>query len=312
MAIRRLATVLASLFLFSLSCAADIAVPDSYSFEVTAEGGRSWRIFVSIPPGETPEDGFAVIYAADGNRQFLTMTETVRNAIRRPDISSGAIVVGIGYPDGLAVGAERGLDLTPSPGPVDSRVRGGGANVMLEAIRQKIQPEIARRHDVDADREAWFGHSFGGLFGLYAYASRNDTFDEYFVASPSVWWDDRSVLDTVCRFSATRVDPVAPIHLTVGQYEQELPHWYTDGTEESTRITSLLASRGMVSNARELGTFLTGLPGFSGSFEVIPREDHGSVVPAAISRAVHSFLRNQSSPNLSGESTLPEWCPAAT
>ncbi|MCG8371460.1 MAG: alpha/beta hydrolase, partial [Proteobacteria bacterium] len=152
-----------------------VGLPGSYFFDVESETGRHWRIFVSVPPGEVPESGFPVVYAADGNTQFLTMAETVSNAVRRPDVASGAIVVGIGYPDGIDAVVERGFDLTPTTGPDDSPVRGGGADVLLEFVRSELQPEIARRHDVDASREAWFGHSFGGLFGLYVYATRNDT-----------------------------------------------------------------------------------------------------------------------------------------
>ncbi|MCG8369393.1 MAG: hypothetical protein MJA32_02635, partial [Proteobacteria bacterium] len=261
------------------------------------------------PPGEVPESGFPVVYAADGNTQFLTMAETVSNAARRPEVASGAIVVGIGYPDGIDAVEERGFDLTPTPGPDDSPVRGGGADVLLEFIRSELQPEIARRHDVDASRRAWFGHSFGGLFGLYVYTRRNDTFDEYFLASPSIWWDDRAILGDVCRFANAPEPGAANVHFTVGQYEQEAAHWIRD-KDEAARTQKMLNARGQISNAREVAAFLAGTPGLGVSFDLIPGEDHGSVVPASISRAAHVFLRDDPVNGAAAGVARPEWCPA--
>lgn len=308
---RRLASFSTTVFLLLAqgAPASGVEAPGSYFFDVASDTGRQWRIFVSVPPGEPPQNGFPVIYAADANTQFLTMAETVAAAARRPDVASGAIVVGIGYPDGLDVEKERGVDLSPSPGPEDSPVQGGGADILLDFIRNELQPEIARRHDVDSAREAWFGHSFGGLFGLHAYATRNDTFDAYLLASPSVWWDGRAILGAVCDFANSPAPDAAVVRFTVGQYEQEAAHWIRDEAE-AARMQKMLNARGQISNAREVAAFLAGTPGLSVSIDLIPGEDHGSVVPASISRAAHVFLRNDPVSSAAAGAARPEWCPA--
>ncbi len=37
------------------------------------------------------------------------------------------------------------------------------------------------------------GHSFGGLFGAYAFANHNEVFGNYILLSPSLWYADEIV-----------------------------------------------------------------------------------------------------------------------
>ena len=284
------ALALAALLLGANGSAGTVELANSYFFDVEIAGGRSWRVYVSVPPGDAPEAGFPVMYAADGNTQFLTLAETMRNTARRFDITRDAIVVAIGYPPGADVIHERGIDLTPPTDTAGLADNSGGADGLLDYIDARLQPEIARRHPVDESQEAWFGHSFGGLFGLYAFSTRNEVFDRYYLASPSIWWDNRAILDTVRRFVEDSAELDSELHVTVGEYEQSVAPW-SSGHPEADQLEKRLTERGQVSNAQEVVRLAASVSGIRTSITIIPGEDHSSVVPASISRAVHRFLR---------------------
>ena len=45
---------------------------------------------------------------------------------------------------------------------------------------------IERNFNVSEDR-AWYGHSFGGLFGLYALFHNDGPFKRFIIGNPSIW-----------------------------------------------------------------------------------------------------------------------------
>jgi uncharacterized protein len=255
-------------------------------FDFTARGsGRRYRVFVSTPAEPAPAAGYAVVYCLDANLMLGTMADSVRAMSRRRGVVP-AMVVGIGYPDDADVGVERGVDLTPARD--DAIAPGsGGAAAFLAFLRDDLQPEIARRGSVDRTREALFGHSFGGLFTLYALIEAPQTFDIYVAASPSIWFANRHLQRGADRERVTDRLASLPrpprVLLTVGQFEQAADPDFA-GLPGAPPLSALLG-RAQIDNAREFATFLqrSGIP--DAAIEVIANEDHASVIPAAIGRA---------------------------
>jgi predicted alpha/beta superfamily hydrolase len=126
--------------------------------------GRSYQISVALPDGYSKQHApYPVLYAADANPEFGTVVETARVFAEIP----GLVIVGIGYPNsgqGFAW-VPRALDLTTTPDPKAPGTNGGAAE-FLQFIRNDLVPYVERTYNVKQDR-AWFGHSFGGLFGIY-------------------------------------------------------------------------------------------------------------------------------------------------
>lgn len=278
----------------SVAPIASLVVKGAGQFDMRSQAGRDYRIFVAVPDKPAPAAGYGVLYVLDGNAMFLTALETVRATERRPDVPPGqaTIVVGIGYPDGTDIGKERTYDLTP-PGSGNERIKApsGGADAFLAFLQDQVKPEIARLHPVDPRRQGVFGHSFGGLFVLHALQRSPDAFTYWTAASPSIWFDREGITGRLGRWAAARPKDAPELHvlLTAGEYEQALsPFAYT--RPNVTKLAELQRERGQVDSGRALSKVLDAGNGLQVRFDEIVGEDHGTVIPAAISRAVSQML----------------------
>ncbi len=100
--------------------------------------------------------------------------------------TQNAIVVGINYGD------DRDIDYTPT----ETNYGKGGSEAFLNFIKKELIPRIQRDYRADTLRKnrTILGHSFGGLFGAYAFAKHNDVFGNYLLLSPSLFYDNSVVL----------------------------------------------------------------------------------------------------------------------
>lgn len=264
-----------------------VVIPNSDSWTMQSAEGRTYRIFVATPILPPPPEGYPVIYVLDAQHMFATATETVRALERRPDGGGPAIVVGIGYPDGVHPGQERKFDLTPRLGSPEPKQPGtGGAEAFMTFIETRLKPEIDRRYRINTKQEAVFGHSLAGLFTLYMLVNKPDLFDNWIAASPSIWFEEELIKRGNVRkrlapkLATTGATP--RVLITVGEFEQSIDPVFEPNKEK-------LNDRKQVDNAREFSEFLT-QPGVLVKFENIAGEDHGTVIPTAISRGVRWAL----------------------
>lgn len=273
---------------------APLVIKDAQQFDMQAANGRAYRIFVSVPHKPPPPSGYGVLYVLDGNAMFLTAMETVRAMERRPDVPRdlATVVVGIGYPDGVEIGPARTLDLTP-PGSGDPRVKApsGGADAFLDFIEGQLKPRIAGLAPVDASRQALFGHSFGGLFVLHSMARKPDAFAVRVAASPSIWFDRAGISAQLADTLAARPAQSPPLRLllTAGEYEQALSP-LANTQPDVAKVTRVQRERAQVDRSRALAAALEEHTAVDVRFDEIVGEDHGTVIPAAISRAVSFML----------------------
>ncbi|MFT3754401.1 MAG: alpha/beta hydrolase-fold protein [Pseudoxanthomonas sp.] len=277
--------------------AAPLQIAGASQWDMPASAsGRNYRIFVSAPGKSAPAQGYGVLYVLDANAMFLTAVEAVRAFERRPDVPKdiATVVVGIGYPDGSDIQAERTHDLTPvaAENPRTRQVAGGGADAFLAFIESDLKPQIGGMFPLDKRKQTIFGHSFGGLFVLHTLARQPEAFPIRIAASPSIWYGGGGFIkDELQKLAQSRTqdDPRLRVLLMAGEFEQApspamraQPH-----AEEAIRG---LAMRKQIDNAREATALLGAAPGIEARFDEIAGEDHGSVIPAAIGRAVAFML----------------------
>lgn len=279
------------------AAAAPLQVKGAQQFDLAAADGRSYRIFVSVPDKPAPRGGYGVFYVLDGNALFLTAMETVRAMERRPDVPRdlATVVVGIGYPDGVDIGSARTLDLTP-PGSGNPRISAasGGADAFLDFIEGRLKPRIATLAPVDPARQALFGHSFGGLFVLHSMLRKPEAFAVRAAASPSIWFDRADIARQLADTLATRAPRSPPLKLllTAGEYEQALSP-LAHSRPNVAKLALLQKERAQVDSSRALAAALVERTPVDARFDEIAGEDHGTVIPAAISRAVSFMLMPQ-------------------
>lgn len=189
--------------------AAEYVMPETEVWEFSSDAGEVYSIFVSVPEGSPPPEGFPVLYVLDGNAMFAGFAQARRiqkGAVTKID---KAIIVGVGYPTRNTYDNRRLYDFTattPHPPPPAQRafteLRSGGRDQFLSFLVDKLRPEIERRYRSNPERQALFGHSLGGLFALYALYTRPNAFHAIVAASPSVWWNDQAILEQERGFAA--------------------------------------------------------------------------------------------------------------
>jgi len=240
-----------------------------------------YRILIAAPKDKAPEEGYAVVYALDGDATFQTMAEAARLQTRKPKGYDPVLVVGIAYPSKEAFDLERRCrDFTMAvpkaalPPRPDGRAwpPNGEADLFLDFLEHELIPDIAREFPIDAGRRAIAGHSLGGLLALHALYARPGLFTHYAAGSPSVWWGENEVLKEQERFAA-QWSGERELHLllTIGANELED---MLEGANEIHRRMKSLSGRGV----------RTEYVRFDG-------EDHVSVLPASLGRIV-KFVRS--------------------
>lgn len=222
--------------------------------------GRDYRIMISLPEGDVPyTGGYPVIYLLDGNAYFPAF----HAAKRAQDRLRGSILVAIGYPSDTPLDfVRRAFDLSPPVPEARNKPPQGGQDLFLEFIEKRLMPKVAERFKVDQDQRSLVGHSFGGMFAIYAQFTRPTLFQHVVAVSPSLWWRDRYLLAPERAFT------------------QQAHAGQVDLTHSS--LTLLIGDREMpqeIQDARALQLRLQNLSqyGMRSDFQIEPGEDHMSV-----------------------------------
>lgn len=286
------------------------------SHDLKSSQGLTYRIIVSAPVGKAPRTGYPVIYVLDGNAWAPLASEIIRfnGEFGVRSRVEPAVVVGIGYPIDTPFDMSRRFhDLTtPSnmSSPYGNMVQGtpGGYLSMLNFIESVVKPDIERRFSIDKRRQTLIGHSLGGLFTLRTLLTRPASFQTFVALSPSIWWDYASVLKDVKTFTP---DPSivknTRVFIAVGELEGQISAEEREGARKAAEADpTMLGDRSidqfmkeldefgrtarMVENARDVAGVLSA-KGFGAEFHLFPDEDHFSVVPAEMGRAVPFALK---------------------
>ncbi|MFN0089752.1 MAG: alpha/beta hydrolase [Acidimicrobiales bacterium] len=237
---------------------------------------------------ETAQSRYPVVYALDAQWTFGVLYDAA-TALRLGRHIPPVVVVGVGYDTTSAreALALRARDYLPTvapfpagsaPGDVE-RYGPGQANAFLARLREEIIPWVQDRYRVEPAYSVLAGHSFSALFGLYALFTEPTTCARYLLASPSIWWDDRTILRTEEAWAQASRDLPARVHLLVGGLE--------------TVLAPPGAQRSMRDNVRELAERLRSrrYPRLQLDLDVIDGETHHSVIPAALSRGLRVLFQ---------------------
>lgn len=216
-----------------------VALPHSVSLRLTSsESKRAYRIWVALPEGYRKEQGpWPVLYAVDANAEFFTVVEAARLAAEDREIPK-IIVVGIGYdsPKGLIseMLGPRALDLTPTLDTARLRTEIatakaagrtppeslGGGPAFLRFIKTDLAPRIEHEFNASATDRAYFGHSLGGLFGVYALLHGDGFFTRVIAGSPSLYWDNRAMFAAESTYATRHRALPARLFLAAGELEK--------------------------------------------------------------------------------------------
>lgn len=191
-------------------------MPSTQAWDMTSDSGETYRIFVSYPEAEAPNDGWPVLYVLDGNAIFAGFAET-RRVQEWSDVGK-SIVVGVGYPIDLPYGTQRTYDFTA--------YREGTREKFIDFLTGKLRTELGKRHKINLNRQALFGHSYGGLFAIHVLYTRPDAFHAIIAASPSLFAEEREMLkkerDFAARLQAGKIPKVSRLMVVAGEREETI------------------------------------------------------------------------------------------
>lgn len=261
-----------------------------YRFEThrldSADGKRRYRIQIAVPRRSAPAGGSPALYLLDGNAALDTLTDA---DLSRLGEGVTPILVAVGYdvPTRNDVVA-RAYDYTPplfeqgarQPNPVVLGREGGGADLFLALLRDRVKPLVRQHATVDPNREFLWGHSYGGLFALHVLFTEPDTFARYIAGDPSAWWADGALLREWRRFDARRAAGKRVVVLAgtkprdTARQRVNAPSTRPDGTP----IDLQSEVRAMIAGLR------TG--GAEASYEAFAQFGHGEMLRVSLARAL--------------------------
>lgn len=178
---------------------------------------RSYELHVQLPLNYSSGKKYPVVYMTDSPYTFPITTGAARVPVNQKRMDD-VMFVGISWEKDKEPALSRQRDYTPtlhSPGYKDPS---GEASKHLEFIRTDVIPYIEKRYNTDAANRTYVGNSFGGLFGLYIFLRAPTTFKNYIIGSPSIWWDNKYILDLESKTKFNK-DLEANVFIAVGAEE---------------------------------------------------------------------------------------------
>ncbi|USP79800.1 hypothetical protein yc1106_07074 [Curvularia clavata] len=275
-------------------------------------GSWEYQIQVAWPLNWTSREESSVVetmYVLDGNALGLTATEALRR--RRPVEFNmpDCIVVSIGYPETIEdspYSTHRSYDYQPPvcddcPLPAVPGVPSNADN-FIDFIDSALRPWVRNTvfPKADFDRDALYGHSFGGLFVLYALTVRPDLFDTFLSASPALFFNDNYVFNNaeflapLISYSSGNVSNKTTkpgFQISYGALEQNPIQRRTETDAEFEFRKSILVSQQMTTLSQRLYGALEGSSALRDiSLREYPFSDHAAVGAAALADGIDYFL----------------------
>ena len=174
-----------------------------YQFQIkefqSEDGQRKYRVWLGIPQNLVSSSrGLPSLFMLDGNSVMSRLNEPLLKSLAERD---APVLVAIGYQTNLPFeSTSRSLDYTPADAsglpkkdPRNSERMSGGSTQFRQLITSEIIPWVESQIKLDHQRQALWGHSYGGLFVLDSLMSGRQ-FSHYFAASPSLSWADQRIV----------------------------------------------------------------------------------------------------------------------
>jgi hypothetical protein len=95
----------------------------------------------------------------------------------------------------------------------------GGANTFYNFLKKELMPFVEKEYRTKPHR-VLAGWSLGGLFTILTYLTHPDDFSAYVAISPSLWWDNQTVVKQTDSLIASHKLPDKKLTVTLGSLER--------------------------------------------------------------------------------------------
>lgn len=236
---------------------------DVETSNLTGANGEVYKIFFAVPKDENGAKKAKfknALFLLDGNAQF----SVILNCFDAQSMGEAPLIIGIGYGSDLAYDVKkRTRDLTPSPADESEFKGGGGAAQFYQILKEQILPLAESKFDLKDTQKSLYGHSFGGLFTLYALLQNDGLFDNFFIASSSLWWGDSQILKDARQGGKFKQNLKAEfVFVSVGENEKRENRPEKPGVLKAKDLAQTLKNSGVNSE-----------------FKLYEGQGHGDVIP---------------------------------
>jgi len=236
---------------------------------ISSKTNRQYFAYVYLPQDYYESDKkYPVLYLTDAEAFSFGMYTSIFLFLRFDDEIRELILVGIANGGDLNEHfLSRRRDYTPTK--VEDYPGSGEAAEHLRFLKENLIPFIDREYRTYPSNRGIWGSSYGGLFAIYAMLNSPETFQNYIIASPSLWWDKRKMLDDTKIFVEGEQALTGYIYTALGEEE---PKGMFDGWEQ---FNELLKKR----SYKELNL----------KSELLQNETHVSMIPSAFTRGLKAL-----------------------
>jgi predicted alpha/beta superfamily hydrolase len=227
---------------------------------------RTINVYLPLSYSEEPDKKYPVVYLLDGSadEDFIHIAGLVQfGSFSWIRMIPESIVIGIANTD-------RKQDFTfPSNNEQDRAdiPAAGGSSKIVEMLEEELQPLVAQRYRI-SDSSTLIGQSLGGLLATEILLKKPELFNNYVIVSPSLWWDDESLLEV----SVPDLSSINAIYIGVGEEGPTMKRVAKDLFEK------LQEDKPMEQNL---------------SFQYFPELDHGDTLHLAVYDAFKTIFVTQ-------------------
>lgn len=212
---------------------------------------------IYLPEGYHKDSSYAVIYLLDGSadEDFIHVAGLVQFCnFSWVNVLPKSIVVGIANVD-------RRRDFTfPTTVEKDKKdfPTTGSSEKFIRFIEKELQPYINQSFKTNGSNML-IGQSLGGLLATEVLLKKPDLFSQYVIVSPSLWWDNESLL----KIKPAAISNKTAVYIAVGKEGKVME-------DDAKSLHELIKSK---------------LGNGSAQFEYISNKQHGNIFHQAVANA---------------------------
>lgn len=197
-----------------------VALPSTYGHTLRSKlNGAEYLLTVVVPADyeSSPDSRYPTLYVMDGNRWARFLSVLLPRFASRGAVPP-FIVVGVDYSDAAERYQDYGLvsqryyPMSPKRGAVN----------FMRVMKEEIISFVDSNYRTDPKDRGIGGHSLGGWFAAYALLHESETFQRFWISSPSLFYEDEILFKDFAQFGERRISRPLYVFMDVGA--EELPN----------------------------------------------------------------------------------------
>jgi predicted alpha/beta superfamily hydrolase len=145
----------------------------------------------------------------------------------------------------------------------------GSSAKFIDFIEEELQPFIAKKFKINAVNTI-IGQSLGGLLATEILTKKGHLFNNYIIVSPSLWWDNQSLLTKVANTINTQQFKNKKVCIVVGE-----------------------EGKVMIEYAKSLSQTLSKIKDLSMTFDFLEKEDHLTILHHAVYQSLLKLYKKE-------------------